>query len=217
MSSQLSIPMQILAILMTYFIKMICFLQDDFGEANYLLASQAAMAGCIVLSHITDSQHDKLINLCNYINNSLEMIKCHRTFHAENIIAVNWDNLSDSYFEKIVNAGYQTVSFEKAFSMDENGFESLFFMHIHMDKEILLSKINELFHDKEVGNVVRVKGFLMTDEAENKWIEINATNLGIHLNSINNGQEVLIVIGENLKREKIDSYFNSKYSSCRLE
>ena len=119
------------------------------------------------------------------------MIKCHRTFHAENIIAVNWDNLSDSYFEKIVNAGYQTVSFEKAFSMDENGFESLFFMHIHMDKEILLSKINELFHDKEVGNVVRVKGFLMTDEAENKWIEINATNLGIH--------------------------FNSKYSSCRLE
>lgn len=183
--------MQILAILMTYFIKMICFLQDDFGEADYLLASQAAMAGCIVLSHITDSQHDKLINLCNYINNSLEMIKCHRTFHAENIIAVNWDNLSDSYFEKIVNAGYQTVSFEKAFSMDENGFESLFFMHIHMDKEILLSKINELFHDKEVGNVVRVKGFLMTDEAENKWIEINATNLGIH--------------------------FNSKYSSCRLE
>ena len=113
------------------------------------------------------------------------MIKCHRTFHAENIIAVNWDNLSDSYFEKIVNAGYQTVSFEKAFSMDENGFESLFFMHIHMDKEILLSKINELFHD--------------------------------NLNSINNGQEVLIVIGENLKREKIDSYFNSKYSSCRLE
>ena len=101
MSSQLSIPMQILAILMTYFIKMICFLQDDFGEADYLLASQAAMAGCIVLSHITDSQHDKLINLCNYINNSLEMIKCHRTFHAENIIAVNWDNLSDSYFEKL--------------------------------------------------------------------------------------------------------------------
>lgn len=47
MSSQLSIPMQILAILMTYFIKMICFLQDDFGEADYLLASQAAMAGCM--------------------------------------------------------------------------------------------------------------------------------------------------------------------------
>ena len=72
----------------------------------------------------------------------------------------------------------------------QSDFQPLFYLAL-TDKEILLSKINELFHDKEVGNVVRVKGFLMTDEAENKWIEINATNLGIH--------------------------FNSKYSSCRLE
>ena len=117
----------------------------------------------------------------------------------------------------ITGSGYHAVSFEKTFSMDENGFESLFFMHVHMNQELLFSKITELFYDQSVGNVVRVKGFLMTGETENKWIEINATHHGIHINPIKEGQEVLIVIGENLKKEKLDSYFDSKYSSCRLE
>ncbi len=189
-------------------------------ETTYLLASQAATAGCIVLSHIAEtSQNDASIseNICHHINQALESIKCNRRFDITNIIAKNWESLSDADFEKITGSGYHAVSFEKTFSMDENGFESLFFMHVHMNQELLFSKITELFYDQSVGNVVRVKGFLMTGETENKWIEINATHHGIHINPIKEGQEVLIVIGENLKKEKLDSYFDSKYSSCRLE
>ena len=45
------------------------------------------------------------------------------------------------------------------------------------------------------------------EDASPGWLEINATRKNIRLEPIAKGQEVLIVIGENLNKEKIDSYF----------
>lgn len=185
-------------------------------EANYLLASQAANAGCIVFSHIDNPDAEKQSFLLSRINDALKTIKCDRIFNDGNTFAVNWKDFTLSDFEKLSHSGYSTQSFEKNFSIEQNGFESLFFMHIHMDINTLKSKIRELFHDESAGTIVRVKGFIMSD-TDNGWIEINATEKAINTNQIKNGQEVLIVIGEHLNREKIDSYFQSKYSSCRRE
>lgn len=47
----------------------------------------------------------------------------------------------------------------------------------------------------------------ITDE-DGGWIEINATHQKIAIGHIEKGQEVMIVIGENLLEDKINAYWN---------
>lgn len=50
-------------------------------------------------------------------------------------------------------------------------------------------------------HVLRAKGFV---QDENGWVKLNATADGLTANAIPKGQEVLIVIGEGLKKERIE-------------
>lgn len=49
--------------------------------------------------------------------------------------------------------------------------------------------------------MLRAKGFV---QDENGWVELNATADGLTANAIPKGQEVLIVIGEGLEKERIE-------------
>ena len=51
------------------------------------------------------------------------------------------------------------------------------------------------------GHVLRAKGFV---QDENGWVELNTTADGLTANAIPKGQEVLIVIGEGLEKERIE-------------
>ena len=61
--------------------------------------------------------------------------------------------------------------------------------------------IPPLFTDPACGHVLRAKGFV---QDENGWVELNATADGLTANAIPKGQEVLIVIGEGLEKERIE-------------
>ena len=51
----------------------------------------------------------------------------------------------------------------------------------------------------------RVKGFLSVTDG--KWIALNATHEEINVSPVELGQEIIIVIGEGLNKEKINSYW----------
>ena len=55
------------------------------------------------------------------------------------------------------------------------------------------------------GNIFRIKGFLKADN--DKWLELNATHQEMRICPIPEGQEVVIVIGEELNEERIQQYF----------
>ena len=65
----------------------------------------------------------------------------------------------------------------------------------------LEQNIPALFTDPACGHVLRAKGFV---QDENGWVELNATADGLTANAIPKGQEVLIVIGEGLEKERIE-------------
>ena len=71
-----------------------------------------------------------------------------------------------------------------------------------------LSDVEKLIDDRGCGEVFRVKGFLQKEDGS--WIQLNATHNGITMNPIEKGQEVIIVIGEGLKEECINKYFEKK-------
>ena len=61
--------------------------------------------------------------------------------------------------------------------------------------------------DPACGNVFRIKGFIRKGSG---WLQLNATRSVVELRPIGTGQEVLIVIGENLKAEVISDIFGAK-------
>ena len=59
--------------------------------------------------------------------------------------------------------------------------------------------------DKKCGNIFRVKGFMKI--SDNSWIQLNATHNEIRIEPIDKGQEVIIIIGEELDKQMLDKHF----------
>ena len=173
-------------------------------EAEYILASEVANAGAIVLSHadeMPESQADKVVE---HVNRALEQIKCPRRVDKE-VLRKSTLSLTDEDFEKLVQCGYQFESYQKLELEEKKGFESVYFMNVRMTEDELRTKVEDLMKNPACGEIFRVKGFLQKEDGT--WIQLNATHNGITMKQIEKGQEVIIVIGERLLQEKIAEYF----------
>ncbi|MBQ7707102.1 MAG: GTP-binding protein [Lachnospiraceae bacterium] len=192
-------------------------LEDDLSdEADFMLASQIANAGCVVLSHVQEVDKSQVKRTVEHLNNALIKVKSSRKLNADSsdVLAKNWNEITPLDYEMIENSGFRHESYEKKIHMDDSGFDALFFMNLDMNLEEIKAAIKNLFNDTSIGRVMRVKGFAKSDD---KWYELNATSKGINENEISDGQNVIIVIGENLDKDKIDTSFNARFSTVKTE
>lgn len=136
-------------------------------ESDFLLASQIANAGCVLLSRV--------------------------------------ENASKEDFNQILSCGYEVENYTKLAFQQDQVFTSLYFMNVKMTKEKLYDTIKQLMNDTSCGKIFRIKGFMQL--SENEWIELNATHNGIIMKPIQIGQEIIIVIGEELVAENIKNYW----------
>ena len=139
------------------------------------------------------------------MNEVMEKFGCSRRFDKE-IVAKPWDEFTDKDFEDIESCGYVLESHVKLPVSQENSFESLYFMNYHMSEAELREKSAAMMQDEACGNVFRIKGFMPVEDG---WIEINATHREINIKPIEKGQEIVIVIGEDLVEERVREYFEA--------
>ena len=176
-------------------------------EANYLLASEAAYAGRIILSHADEATEEQKSHTVQHLNKALEQIQCKRRLEKE-ILCKSLPNLSQADFEELLNCGYVMENYRKMDMEEQKGFDSLYFMNEKVTEDNIQEIVKKIMDDSECGSVFRVKGFVKN--AEGKWLQLNATHNGITMQPIEVGQEVLIVIGEKLQEDKIKSYVEQK-------
>lgn len=162
----------------------------------------------------------------DHMNRALERFKCSRRYDkaSKDIMVKPWKNLTVVDFERIEKCGYVPEDHIKLHVAEDNGYKSLFYYHVKMTEDELKKVTEGLFVDKSLGNIYRVKGFVpvenngMVVEKEdnnsdvNSYIQINATSERVEITCTDNGQEVLIVIGEGLDNGKIEDYIR-EYSS----
>ncbi|MGN0465625.1 MAG: GTP-binding protein, partial [Lachnospiraceae bacterium] len=176
-------------------------------ESEYLLACQIANAGQIILSKTQEATKEDVENTIYYLNKIMEKFKCKRRFEREkDIICKNWDNLSEEDFDMISNRGYISEDYAKLWFDQRKTFSSLYFMNLRMEEEKLYSVVEKIMQDSVCGNIFRIKGFMKLKD--DSWIELNATHKKISIKPALSGQEVMIVIGEELNESEIRSYFN---------
>ena len=172
-------------------------------EADYVLASEASSAGCVLLSKAQHASEDGIQRTVAHLNRALNEIHCPRVLKDE-VIAKDWEEFTEEDYKKVMESGYLVADYEKRYVDQDEIFQTLFFMDEKVDAAKAERAIDEIFKDDSCGEVFRIKGFLKDGE---QWLELNATHHETTLKPIEAGQDVVIVIGENLNEEKIRTYF----------
>lgn len=168
------------------------------AASRYLLASEAANAGKIILSKLPGNVAQTLAIL----NQAMEELQCTRRFsYPDDVLAKPWDQLEDADLQMLEAAGYRHVSYLKKAVAEEDAYQSLFYMHYETTPEDLQTRVLKLLTDPAVGRVLRIKGF-------SSGLELNVTKDERHFRPlITPTEDVIIVIGEGLRKDVVATYF----------
>lgn len=182
-------------------------LQTDLSkEADYVLASEAADAGCVLLSRSQEVAEEEIQNTIGHLNRALKDIQCKRVLKDE-IFVKNWEEFTDEDFQRILTSGYVAESYQKMSLEDSDIFDSLNFMNHGLSESEMQHTAEQILKDPACGTVLRIKGFCQKEDKT--WVELNATHHETLLRKTEAGQEVLIVIGQKLNEERIRQYLAS--------
>lgn len=145
----------------------------------------------------------KIKDTIDYINLSLKDIGCKRQIGMSDI-KKGILNLTDEDLKEIAECGYRLNSYQKQdINMQDGEFASLYFMNTGLGSEDVKKAAENIFADKKCGNIIRIKGFFKEND---KWYEVNAIKKKTSINEIREGQDVIIVIGENLNADIVGNY-----------
>ena len=172
-------------------------------QAEYLLASETMNAGCVLLSRAQLAAPAQCAAAAAHLERALEAAKSSRRFAPGEILAKDWDALTDAALAALAACGYRQASCEKLHFDQHAAFTSLCFLELHLTPQQLQAAAKRLFNAPECGQVLRVKGFAPAPAGG--WLELNATAAGCTLAPIPQGQEVVIVIGEALDKAAIEA------------
>ena len=187
-------------------------LEDNLSvDSDYVLASEIADAGVVVLSKTETASRAQISKVKEHIRTALLGISTKRKdiFSSKEafdnfFINKTYEEFDDDDFKKIASSGYVHGDYEKRSSSLDDAYTSLYLFGVTLSKDKLIENINMAIKDPECGYIIRIKGFAKEKE---EYIEINATREKITHAYVKNAQEVIIVIGENLNKEKINDYF----------
>ena len=155
-----------------------------------------------MLSRTQLASEEQIKDTVAHINRALETIHCKRVLKDE-VICGDWEDFTENDYKKISESGYQVEDYEKMYVEQDEIFQSLFLMDEGISPIKVKEAVRKIFEDSECGQVFRIKGFLKDEDI---WQELNATAHELTMHPLEAGQDVLIVIGEQMNEEKIRGY-----------
>lgn len=169
-------------------------------QSEYLLGSQVAQAGKVILSRTQNASIDEIQQTISHINQALQGVHCQRVIEREEVQCVDWSKWTKDTFLELSQVGYERYDYGKMYVEHENDFQSVYLMNAEVSLEELKARIPSLWK-MQVGNIFRIKGFVQ--EHDGTWYEINATREEVRVAKLQQGQQILIVIGEKLEEQRI--------------
>ena len=179
--------------------------ENEMSESSeYLLGTQLSGAGAIIFSKQEKPKYRDKSGTIAYLNSILERIKCRRIIKEEDIIS-STGKFENCDFSRVMEAGYVLFDYEKKF-FELKEYSSVFIINSSITRKELEEKAKNIFENSEkFGKIIRIKGFIKEDKY---YYFINMTKNNIELDSIEKGQNVLIVIGEELNENEIKKVLN---------
>lgn len=180
-------------------------IEDDISkETRFLLMSEAACAGRVVISKLDDNVEAETDRVKKLLMYSMEEFKCTRRFKEDDFIAKKWEQLDFQDFDKIARSGYRKSEYIKQKITEEMGYQTLFYFDFKMPETKLESTVKNIFGDSRCGRIFRIKGFIDTGDKDK--LELNSTKNKYITGHVDTDRAVLIIIGEALNREELKKY-----------
>ena len=175
-------------------------------EMSYLLASEAACCGKLILSKLgpEDDPVQAVSQMLERLEPALKTIQCSRRFSPDQIMAQNWDEMTAADYEALTKAGWQNASYIKQFRTEALQSTVHYFMRFRIPDSSLHAMLTALLADPACGKILRIKGSFQSDDGS--WHKLNAVNGETEIAPVPEGQPVLIVIGEHLSLDAIDRH-----------
>ena len=195
----------------------------DLGDfERYIFMSEIAWAGKLVFSKIgEESDAGEVLDAVNRIMEEFGG----RRFDAEKDIIFRapgtagndgknpFELLTAEDFDELSGCGYRHASYVKL-PIEDKQFTPLFYFDVAMPSDRLREIAKDLLTDNKAGHVIRIKGFVQI--SPDAQVELNATEKEIKTSPIVSSRNVLIVIGEKLDKEYINSIFKDYCSVVSL-
>ena len=179
---------------------------DLTDEMEYLLASEAACAGKLILSKLPAQSPETCAEaLLGRLNQALTAIRCDRQFTAADMLCKDWNTLTADDFSALTAAGYRNASYVKKYAVDTLRSGVHYFMHIRLPETQIGEILQGIFADADCGKIYRIKGSLPDENGG--WFSINAMPEKIEMRPVLNAQAVLIVIGDGLSLDALNAHF----------
>ena len=185
----------------------ICVLDAMLGadippEADFYLASQAADAGCVVLSRTQLASPEETAGTLRRLEEAGRKIRCSVPL-TDHVLARNWEELTEEDLEMLAGCGYRPADYMKTIAGQGSAFQTISFLEPAAGKRELEEKTAQLFADPRFGHVLRVKGFIREDGT---WYKINSDGKRLSAEPAEASQRVLIIIGTGLDEAAIRSW-----------
>ena len=176
-------------------------LEDNLSQqADYLLASEAANAGKVILSHADAAAKEQCEDTVAHLNRALEQIRCDRRIDPEkDILRKNLTDLTKEDLEEVSQCGYRLESYRKMDLENRQSFDSYFSWKRRLRRSFGTGGAQTVCR-QVLRRSIPDQGFVK--KGAGQWMELNATPDSHTMQSVAVGQEVLIVIGEHLQEDK---------------
>ncbi len=193
-------------------------------EAQYLLVSQTASAGKIVLTHCVEAQahesagKEQAAGHCGLasdnlsavreralarLNTVLERFQSDRRIIPDDIIARDGDELTQDDFVLIAAAGMIPADYARIPDDMRSGHGTILYSGLELEEQKINGIITEIFADGSCGKVMRIKGFVRAEG--NLRIQVDATRHEVKTCRTPFAREVLIISGDELNEDRIDA------------
>lgn len=177
---------------------------DMSRQSRYVLASEIANCGALVMSKTSGVSEDEISHTKEFVNKTLEEFQCRRRFDGD-VITKDWELFGSEDYERFMSVGYKLNDFTKIWFKQSDVYSSVYIMNRNFTREQLVDIVNRVFSDKKCGDVFRIKGFFSVEQ--DSWLELNATVHKTEIKPIDKGQKIIIIIGSDLMEDKIKQYF----------
>ena len=185
---------------------------DATKEEDFFLASQAASAGCVLLSRVQFATDEEITETIDHLNRAAAAIHC-PSIPESRILCKDWSELKEEEYERLMNCGYHSTDYLKMIAGRLSEFQSLSFLELSLGKSELEEKIRCLFRDAGYGRILRVKGFFREG---GRWYQCNATAQEIRVEEVPENRAAITVIGTGLNEEKISILMTGKAPEHRI-
>ena len=172
--------------------------------SRYLFMAEIAQAGAIIISRIQECGCDEILHIRERIEEAMKEFDCNQGLGDKLFVEKEWDFLDAHDYEQIIKCGFNRCDHIKIPVSGDNDYQTFFYFDFEMNIDELVNITKKIFNDPDCDGVHRIKGLVQTDTG--LFYELNTTRNEIMTQQVNAFRAVLIVIGENIPREKLVDY-----------